>query len=180
MRTAIKCAFGLALVAGLGGCATFDDSSENTAQREDINILREDLSRVKGQMETVELENRRVANEFDKLRAACSDKRDQAAIQERLAGLERQIQAVNEAREKDKQAIVDQLSAKLAEIMSKPAAAARPAHSAAAGNEHVVQPGETLSAIAAAYKVKAGAIIEANNLSDPDHLKAGQRLVIPR
>ena len=188
---------GLALLAGLAGCATFDDSSSNAAEQEDINILREDLNRVQGQMETVALENRRMAAEVEKLRAASADNRDQAATQERLDNLERQIQTVNAAREKDKQAIVDQLSAKIAEIMSKGASRSipsrstqttpRPAPTPAAGGaapatptgEHIVKAGETLSAIATAYKVKASAIIEANDLKDPDHLKAGQKLVIP-
>lgn len=176
---------GLAFVAGLSGCATFDHSSANASKQEDINILREDLNRLQGRIETVELENRRLAAEVEKLRITSSDNRDQAAIQERLDNLERQIQTVNAAREKDKQAIVDQLSAKIAEIMSK--GSTRPARTAtggpapsAPGGEHIVKAGETLSAIAAAYKVKASAIIEANGLKDPDNLKAGQKLVIPR
>ena len=176
MKPAMMVFFGLMFLSGLSGCVTFDDPSEIASQREDINILRDDLSRVKGQMETVELENRRMANEFGKMRDACSDKRDQAAVQERLDNLERRIQSVNAAREKDKQAIVNQLSAKIAEIMSK---ASRQSHRTVSGNEHTVQPGETLSAIAAAYKIKASAIIEANGLPDPDNLRVGQRLVIP-
>jgi LysM repeat protein len=189
----------MAILAGLAGCATFNDSTESTAEQEDINILREDLNRVQGQMETVALENRRMVAEVEKLRAASANNRDQSATQERMDNLERQIQTVNAAREKDKQAIVDQLSAKIAEIMSKgssrpasasnhgprtsPGSSATPAGGSAAGaaaGEHNVKAGETLSSIAAAYKVKASAIIDANGLTDPDHLKAGQKLVIPR
>ncbi|MBI3986446.1 MAG: LysM peptidoglycan-binding domain-containing protein, partial [Lentisphaerae bacterium] len=39
---------------------------------------------------------------------------------------------------------------------------------------HVVKEGETLSAIAATYHVKSAAIIEANQLTEPDTLKPGQ------
>jgi len=165
---------GLVFLAGLTGCVTFNDSRSIVSEQEDINILREDLNRVQGRVETVELENRRMVNEVEKLLADSSNTRPEAAIQERLDNLERQIQAVNATREKDKQAIVDQISAKIAEIMSKGS------RSAAFGNEHIVQPGETLSAIAATYKVKASAILEANDLQDPDTLRAGQKLVIPR
>lgn len=168
---------GLAFLAGLTGCVTFNDSGATASEQEDLNIMREDLNRVQGRVETVELENRRLATEVEQWRAGSSGARNEAAVQERLDNLERQIQAVNASREKDKQAIVDQLSAKMAEIMSK--GSSRPSRSAA-GNEHLVQPGETLSSIAATYKVKAGAIVEANDLTDPDHLKAGQRLVIPK
>jgi LysM repeat protein len=39
--------------------------------------------------------------------------------------------------------------------------------------------GETLSAIAAAYRVKSSDIIKLNNLSNPNALRVGQKLVIP-
>ncbi len=177
MKPVLKMIAGLVLIAGINGCVTLDDSSEVASQREDINIIRENLHRVQGQMETVELENRRMTGEFDKLRSDCSNSRETDAIRQKLDNLERQILAVNTAREQDKQAIVDQLSAKIAEIMSK---TSRPSYSTGSGNEHIVQSGETLSAIAAAYKIKSSAIVQANDLADPNNLRVGQKLVIPR
>jgi LysM repeat protein len=47
------------------------------------------------------------------------------------------------------------------------------------GYEHVVKVGETLSQIAAAYKVKAQAIIDANNITNPNTVRPGQKLFIP-
>jgi uncharacterized protein YcbK (DUF882 family) len=44
---------------------------------------------------------------------------------------------------------------------------------------HVVQRGHTLQAIAHRYHVTEKAIIEANHLRDPKHLKVGQALIIP-
>jgi len=44
---------------------------------------------------------------------------------------------------------------------------------------HVVQPGETLAAIAAQYDVSVQAIVDANDITDPDLIYAGQSLVIP-
>lgn len=44
---------------------------------------------------------------------------------------------------------------------------------------HVVQAGETLSAIAARYGVTTAALAQANQLQNPDRLAIGQRLVIP-
>ncbi len=177
MKPAMMVFFGLIFITGLSGCVTFDNSSEIASQREDINILREDLNRVKGQMETVELENQRMVGEFKKLRNDSANNKESEAIRQQLDTLERQILTVNTAREKDKQAIVNQLSAKIAEIMRK---ASRPSHRTVSGNEHIVQPGETLSAIAAAYKIRSRAIIEANNLPDPDNLRVGQKLIIPK
>ena len=54
---------------------------------------------------------------------------------------------------------------------------AQPAH--AQGQVHVVQPGETLSSIAARYGTTAQAIARANGLSNPNYIYAGQRLTIP-
>lgn len=45
--------------------------------------------------------------------------------------------------------------------------------------KHVVQAGETLLAIALQYDTTTQAILEANNLSDPNFLRVGQELVIP-
>lgn len=50
---------------------------------------------------------------------------------------------------------------------------------AGAGGVHVIQPGDTLSAIAANYGVSMQAIIDANGLVDPDNLTAGDELQIP-
>jgi LysM repeat protein len=48
------------------------------------------------------------------------------------------------------------------------------------GYEHVVKEGDTLSAIATAYKVKTSAIVEANKLQSPYTLRTGQKLFIPQ
>jgi LysM repeat protein len=45
--------------------------------------------------------------------------------------------------------------------------------------EHVVQRGETLSAIAGFYGLTVAAIAQANRLINPNFVYAGQRLVIP-
>ena len=44
---------------------------------------------------------------------------------------------------------------------------------------HTVQSGETLSQIAAGYSVTMEVIVAANGLSDPNHIVAGQKLLIP-
>jgi LysM repeat protein len=44
---------------------------------------------------------------------------------------------------------------------------------------YIVQEGDTLTSIAAAFDVTQLAIINANDLDDPDDIQAGQQLVIP-
>ncbi|MBC8450198.1 MAG: LysM peptidoglycan-binding domain-containing protein [Chloroflexi bacterium] len=50
----------------------------------------------------------------------------------------------------------------------------------AQGAVHVVQPGETLYAIAQRYGVSPGAIVSANGLLNPNFIYVGQRLTIPQ
>jgi len=59
------------------------------------------------------------------------------------------------------------------------AAGAADATSARADVTHIVQRGHTLEAIAHRYHVTEKAIIEANHLKDPQHLRVGEQLVIP-
>ncbi len=47
------------------------------------------------------------------------------------------------------------------------------------GYEHVVQPGETISHIAEAYKVSTAAIMKVNNIKDARTLQVGTKLFIP-
>ena len=51
--------------------------------------------------------------------------------------------------------------------------------SAAAAAEYVVQPGDTLAAIAAAHDVRLDDLIRVNNIQNPNVLSVGQRLLIP-
>lgn len=44
---------------------------------------------------------------------------------------------------------------------------------------YVVKPGDTLSSIAHTYGVTVAAIVAANNIEDPNFIKAGQELIIP-
>lgn len=44
---------------------------------------------------------------------------------------------------------------------------------------HVVQPGENLTKIAQQYNISVQAIMQANNLINPNYIQAGQVLVIP-
>jgi len=60
-----------------------------------------------------------------------------------------------------------------------PAPTAMPTSAPPAGITHVVQPGETLFRIALRYGTTVEAIVQANNLVNPDFIVPGQRLVIP-
>jgi LysM repeat protein len=60
-----------------------------------------------------------------------------------------------------------------------PPAPASPPPVASGGTVYVIQPGDTLLGIAARYGVSVGAIVQANNLTNPNIIYAGQTLLIP-
>jgi len=187
-----------AMLVGLSGCVTVQDSGEATQQQEDILLLKEDLTRTKGKLETLEMEYQRLLRELDAMQAAAaSSKGATGSTQARIDELERRLSVLEGARARDRQAIVDQLSGKMVDIMgdrttgkaspkSKAAAPKANANVGAAGTasltgyEHVVKEGDTLSAIATAYKVKPSAIVEVNKLQSPYTLRVGQKLFIPQ
>lgn len=175
------------------GCATMQDSSETTQQQEDMLLLKEDLNRTKGKLETLEMEYQRLLHELDAMQGAeASSKGATSSTQARIDELERRLSVLEGARAKDRQAIVDQLSGKMADIMgdrttgkSSPKSKSTATKAGASttgmtGYEHVVKEGDTLSAIATAYKVKTSAIVEANKLQSPYTLRTGQKLFIPQ
>lgn len=56
---------------------------------------------------------------------------------------------------------------------------AAPSPTPAAGTEYVIQSGDSLSSVADRFGVPVAAIVEANNLDNPDYVFIGQRLKIP-
>ena len=169
------------------GCVTYQDQRTRQAvqEREDVLLVQEDLRRLSGRIEGLELELERLRRAVEQQRsdlARTADAQAQGA-ETRLAALERRIQEVDRARENDKKEIVERLSQTIEQLMrsqqaGRQATQARTTHSGY-GYEHVVGPGETLSHIAQAYGVTTRVIIEANNLKNPDRLQVGQQLFIP-
>ncbi|HEY8240435.1 MAG TPA: LysM peptidoglycan-binding domain-containing protein [Kiritimatiellia bacterium] len=167
------------------GCASLmgDSAEEELQRREDMALVDEKSRRLEGRIETLELEIERLQQQADAMpRSTASDIQSlQASVQE----LNRRVQAVDAAREKDKQEIIDKLSGKIAQIVSKQSSSSSPAKKSTTravsgtGYEHVVEAGQTLSAIASAYGVKQADIIQANDLKEPYMLRVGQKLFVP-
>lgn len=177
-----------ALVALLCGCVTYESGYRpEPATRDEIIALQEDQRRLSSRVEGLELEISRISSELAALRARTTQAADAGsrALEARIAELDARLRALDAAREKDKQELLDSLSRKIAQIMSapatstkKPAAGERKTTGPMTGYEHVVQPGETLSAIAAAYGVSVKVIMEDNDIKDPNRLRVGQKLFI--
>ncbi|NCC51992.1 MAG: LysM peptidoglycan-binding domain-containing protein [Spartobacteria bacterium] len=178
-----------AMIPAWTGCQSLyqERAEQEMRAQQDFALLRDEMFRLKGRVETLELEVSRLDRDIYTTQATAGDaaRQETQTLGARLADLERQIDAVEGRRQKDKQEIVDTLSRKIAEVMKKSAgsrssgSASRKRGSAEYGYEHVVEPGQTLSEIASAYGVSVKAIVEENNITNPNTVRAGQKLFIP-
>ena len=120
--------------------------------------LEDDLTAVKGDLETLRKAGGAVSPD------------DVRALQDRIA-------AVDTARKKDREAIINELSKELAAIGSgKPLTVKS---GTATGGDYAVQKGDTLSSIAKANGCTVANLKKANNLTS-DSLAVGQKLVVPK
>lgn len=175
------------LVLSASGCVINQEEQQMVMQqqREDNLMLQEDLRRIRARLDALEMDLQRVNQQV-----VSANREQSSAAQSQMQGinasledLQRRINGVNAAREADKKEIVDILSKRVEDVLKRQQAS-RPAQTprrpiSNEGYEHIVQPGETISAIAAAYKVRVADIVDANGLKSADVLRVGQKLFIP-
>lgn len=163
----------LALISSsllLTGCQTTYQQRSNVRSLEDQRMQQESQRRINGALENMEMEIARIGQEVDLLRSQMDSRCD----------------AMEAKQEADNREMVNRLSGKIETLIKRatppPAPKVAPraqAPSRGAGYEHIVRPGETLSAIATAYGSKVKTVISVNKLSNPNQLKVGQKLFIP-
>jgi len=169
------------------GCVSpqSDAPAEDFAgSRADIRILEEDMARIEGDIETLNMRLDQMSKNLDRSQssAAHTGSAQSAALERRTMDLQERIDRLEAARRNDREEIINSITARVTKIVAgqgprqKPS---RPTGGSQTGYEHTVGSGETLSAIASAYSVKMKTIIDANNLSDPNNLRVGQTLFIP-
>lgn len=158
-----------------GGCVTLVDQASMARQQADWESMCADIQRMNERINGLQLEQQALTREIETLRRA---PREDVTTKNRLETLERQVQALGAAREADRREIVT----KVASIVGSSGGSSSGRGSSSAsetGYEHVVKSGETLSAIAAAYKVNSSSIKKANGLKS-DVVRVGQKLFIPQ
>lgn len=164
-----------------GGCVTLVDQNTMAQQQADMEKLREDVQRVNEKLNGIELEQQNLARDIGSARGSS---RDDGALRSRLDTLERQVQALNAAREADRKEIISKVAGLVGSSSgggssSGSSSSRRSGGGSQTGYEHVVESGQSLSAIAAAYKVSTSSIRKANNLKS-DTIRIGQKLFIPK
>ncbi len=157
----------------LSGCETLQTPQQRqqtqARQQAATRMADEQLHRLKGQVESIEMENARLAQELQQLRS------DVRALNQQYGQVNSSMRSLEAQRSRDKQDVVDQVSKRVGSLIKKQTAAA-PRRSS--GREHIVESGHTLSAIASAYGTTVKAIKQANKLKS-DQIYVGQKLFIP-
>jgi Skp family chaperone for outer membrane proteins len=153
-------------------------------EREQRKFYEEQYRKSQQGMEDTQGELYRMQQELARLRKDLTEAQssDAQKFDRRIGQLETAVRELEQRRKQDRDEIIDILSKRMAEVVQAQSAQAarQTSRSSGGGQEHIVGRGETLSAIAAAYEVSSQAIIQANNLSNPNSLRVGQKLIIPR
>ncbi len=178
-RTVIALLAPIALI----GCTSSNRQATDLRVRTELVNLGERVEQITERLDTIENQNDRLTKQIEILERAMRDARDVSISDARklttqLTTLKKEIVAVDMARREDRKIIVDEITARVAEMMKQLAPAAASIRSQS-GYEHTVQPRQTLSEIAAHYKVTTDRIVEANKLANPNSIRVGQKLFIP-
>ena len=147
-----------------------------------LSILDERISKLRADVDALQFNQQQIQQDVKQAQAQIEELRraGPSASANDLQALEARVRSLDEAREKDKKVILDQLAKELASIGGTRSGASPPSPpSTAMGSDHVVQKGETLTSIAKNCGVSIADLRKANNLTS-DALKVGQKLVIPK
>ncbi|MDR0993514.1 MAG: LysM peptidoglycan-binding domain-containing protein [Verrucomicrobiota bacterium] len=180
------CSVAVAFALFTTGCITTQEpSGPPAASQAEVVYLREEMRRLNDRLNASEAELGHVQRNVLAAQSAQPSLATTAQVQSmqaQLDSLQQQIRSVDAARAKDKKDIYDDITRKVTTLVKSstptpPRPAAR--SSSQSGYEHVVQSGESLSKIAAAYGVKMSVIMTENKLKNADNIFVGQKLFIP-
>lgn len=178
MKVIIKSLLGVVLLLG-SGCVTMVDQNTVAQQQADMEKLRENVQQIQEKINGLELEQQNLQRDIGSAKGL---PKEDMGVRTRLDTLERQVQSLAAGRDADRKQIVNQVASIVGSSgngTSGKSSSGRSGSGGQSGYEHVVESGQTLSAIAAAYKVSASSIKKANSLKS-DTLRVGQKLFIPK
>jgi LysM repeat protein len=171
--------FVVPVLAVLSGCETIQtpQQRQNEAARRQAaqRHQEEQVYRVKGQVDSVEMENARLMQEIQSLRNQVSSMNSQ------ISQLNSKMNSLDTRQKKEMSSLIKEVESLLKKSVassSRSSSRSSTKTNRGPGREHVVEPGHTLSAIAQAYGTNVKAIKSANNLKS-DSIYVGQKLFIP-
>lgn len=184
MKSSLLVMASLALCAG---CLTplpnerYSEDRRRAEPADDPKQLHMEVEALRVQVELLEKAKNDLYDELAALRNSCEE--NHALSQTSLETLRKDLAASTVDRERMKSEIVSELAPKIQNAVSALRPPVQPARTSAThateAREHTVQPGETLSAIASAYKSSIREILDLNKMKDANMIRPGQKLLIP-
>ena len=175
-----------AIVSIVCAVTAISASAQEQTAAQQLSILDERLSKLRADVDALQFSQQQMQQDVKQIREQLEEVRraGPGASANDLAALESRVRALDAARETDKKAIIDQLAKELAKISGShgegTTSASKVTDTTSDGRAvHVVQSGETLTAIAKSSGVSIADLRKANNLTS-DSLKVGQKIVIPQ
>ncbi|MCX7591993.1 MAG: LysM peptidoglycan-binding domain-containing protein [Kiritimatiellae bacterium] len=163
-----------ALLMAAGCVSPWEQRLASATDAHERETLKADLKRLEARVEQLATAQQETYRELEKIRTANSDA--VRRMREDLVTVQESIRNVEAARARDREEIIEALSKQIAALLKGQSTVGTRTER---GVEHVVKSGETISSIAALYRVKPSAIIEANQIKDPNRLLVGTKLFIP-
>jgi septal ring factor EnvC (AmiA/AmiB activator) len=160
--------------------ASAQGQQQTVAQQ--LSILDERISKLRAEVDALQFNQQQIQQDIKQAQAQMDELRraGPSASANDVQALEARLRAVDEAREKDKKVILDQLAKELAAMSStRGGGTTTQSPISPSSNEYVVQKGDTLTLVAKSKGVSIADLRKANNLTS-DSLKVGQKLVIPK
>jgi len=177
-----------ALMLLLSACETLNSQNNQfAASNQDVIALQNDVARLKSQIAAVQNDNRRIVKSLSSLQAQINYVNDANQQQNKaITALHQQLAKERAERRAALNKVVETVADETTKAVNTIAKQSRPKPSpastampAGAYYEHKVERGQTLSAIARAYKVSVSDIKNANKLKS-DIIHIGQILLIPK
>ncbi len=161
-----------------------ETSQQNKAFKEgtnsNLNAFEKKLETLQGQISSLDQKILKIQTEQQQLQAYV-----QKTFQDQSKALQTQRNSDQVTTEKKLNIILEEVSKENNRLWqeihrsSRTVSSSTPVHSAD-GDFYVVQPGESLSKIAARLGVSPQALAQANNITNPSSIRVGQKLVIPK
>lgn len=158
----------IVVLFAVAGC-----TSSSGVRQSDVDDLRAQVYQLDSRIQALEESNQRLHADMESLRV--SNAEHMRNVDEEVSAVKKRVDASESARNRMKDHIISDLSKKMANVISKQV----PGSAGEVGRYHVVEKGDTLSAIATAYHANVDAIVKANGLKNANAIRVGQKLFIP-
>jgi len=181
--------FPLLLATAVSGCVTMEPDPDASRRNLELSNLKSSVESLDRSARDSDVALQKINQELESIKSTSR------ADSQRIAELEIQARNAAQANEQMRKDIIADLSKRMSEVMKayyQPASSQPVRQStsssthvgsgdAAAGErEHVVAAGQSITKIASIYGVTVSAIMSANKISNPNLIRPGQKLIIPK